>query len=67
MYDCPDHPVVQNMERTGCPDGRLPEEPRCPVCGAAAETFYTTKTGRIVGCDICLTQKEYWEFETEDY
>ena len=23
-YDLPDHPVIQNMERTGYPDGKEP-------------------------------------------
>ncbi len=30
-YDLPDHPVIQNMERTGYPDGKgadLPDLPR---------------------------------------
>lgn len=65
--DFPDHPVINNMERTGSPDGRDPEEPRCPVCGAAAETFFLDRAGQIVGCGCCLTTKEYWEIETEDY
>lgn len=27
----PDHPVVQNMERTGYPDGKEPQFPHCPI------------------------------------
>lgn len=67
MFACPDHPVIQHMEQTGFPDGREPVEPRCPVCGADAETFYQARTGQIVGCDCCLTTKEYWEIETEEF
>jgi hypothetical protein len=67
MFDCPDHPVVQNLCRTGYPDGREPEVFCCPICGADAENFYTTvKTRTIVGCEICLMPRPYWEFEMED-
>lgn len=64
----PDHPVIQNLERTGYPDGREPEEIRCPVCGSInGETFYTTRDRTIVGCEICLTARPYWEFEAEEF
>jgi transcription elongation factor Elf1 len=67
MVDCPDHPVVQNLCRTGYPDGREPEVFCCPICGADAENFYTTvKTRTIVGCEICLMSRPYWEFEMEE-
>lgn len=59
----PDHSVIQNRMRTGHPDGREPVEPVCPVCGEAAEVFYTNKTFRIVGCCCCLTETEYFEIE----
>ena len=39
-YDLPDHPVVQNLERTGYPDGKEPHYPRCPICGEECETIY---------------------------
>lgn len=61
MFDLPDHPVIRNMERTGYPDGKEPEEPRCPVCGAICETIYTYKGTDIVGCDICLTTKDAYD------
>lgn len=67
MPNCPDHPVVQNMCRTGFPDGREPEEMRCPACGETAERFYETRDGTIVGCECCLVSKPYWEYETEGY
>ena len=54
MFDMPEHPVLQNMERTGYPDGKEPRYPRCPVCGAACETIYKTKGYEIIGCDLCL-------------
>lgn len=58
-----EHPVITNLCRSGNPDGNDPPEQRCPRCGAEAEGFYTTKTRSVVGCDICLTRKLYYEFE----
>ena len=65
MFDCPDHPVIRNMERTGYPDGREPEETACPVCGAFGEDFFLAD-GTVVGCDICLKRIPYYEYEAED-
>ena len=64
MFELRDHPVVENLLRTGYPDGKEPEEIRCPVCGEDAEHFYVTKTGTVVGCECCLISKPYWEFES---
>ncbi len=58
MFDIPDDPIIRNMERTGYPDGKEPEEPRCPVCGAICETIYTYEGSEVVGCDQCLTAKD---------
>lgn len=53
--DLPDHPVIRNMERTGYPDGREPDTPRCPICGRECETIYYDKQcGDIFGCDECI-------------
>lgn len=58
----PDHPVIQNMEQTGYPDGREPEYPRCPVCGRVADTFYySIHHQEYVGCENCLRAQESWE------
>lgn len=67
MFECADHPVVQNLLRTGYPDGREPEEITCPICGAAAENFYVTANDgmTVVGCEICLIPRPYWEFEDD--
>jgi hypothetical protein len=32
-----DHPVVENLEQTGFPDGKLPLRLYCPVCGEECE------------------------------
>lgn len=49
-YDLPDHPVIQNMERTGYPNGKEPEYPRCPICGEECEDIYKDKDLNIVFC-----------------
>lgn len=54
-----DHPVIENMERTGYPDGKEPTYPHCPVCGAECDTIYKCKT-EIVGCGDCVTQSDAW-------
>lgn len=62
-----EHPVITNLCRTGYPDGREPEELKCPICGADAEHFYTTRDSRtVVGCEICLIPTPYYEFEPEE-
>ena len=53
-YDLPDHPVIQNMERTGYPDGKEPTFPICPVCGEECEEIFRDNDLNIVGCDICI-------------
>ena len=63
MYDIPDHPVIRNLERTGYPDGKEPEYPRCPICGAECETIYRDKDGDIFGCDECVDTKDAWDVE----
>ena len=60
-YDLPDHPVIQNMERTGYPDGKEPTFPICPVCGEECEEIFRDKDLNIVGCDICFNQSDAWE------
>lgn len=55
------------MERV--PERRLdpppepePIEPRCPICGAACDTFHVTKDHEIVGCEECLYAVDAWEW-----
>lgn len=60
-YDSPDHPMIQNMERTGYPDDKEPEYPICPVCGEETDTVYRNQTGEIVGCSECLRSRDAWE------
>lgn len=67
MFDIPEHPVIENLMRTGYPDGREPEEKKCPICGEAPEQFFEDKDGTIVGCDYCIKTKYYYEYEAEEF
>ena len=62
-HNIPDHPVIRNMERTGYPDGKEPEYPRCPICGEECETIYKSKDYDIVGCDECIRSIDAWDVE----
>lgn len=66
-YDLPDHPVVQNLERTGYPDGKEPRYPRCPVCGYETDMFYKDRDGWIIGCDKCVSTVDAWEETSDEY
>ena len=61
MYDIHDHPIIQNMERTGYPDGKEPTYPHCPICDGETDTFYKNKDGDIIGCDECVKTVDAWE------
>ncbi len=64
-YMISDHPVIRNMERTGYPDGRVPREYVCPVCGCECETVYTDPLNAVVGCDVCLEAKDVYDYYDE--
>lgn len=65
MTNFPDHPVIRNTEMTGYPDGKAPDYPKCPICGAEAEEFYKNIcNGDIVGCEDCVGK--VWADEMED-
>lgn len=60
IYNLSEHPVIRNLEHTGYPDGREPEYPHCPLCGAECDEIY--KAGDvIVGCDVCLRKVNAWQ------
>ena len=61
MFDVPDHPVIRGMEMTGCPDGKEPKYPVCPICGEETDIFYRDKDLNIIGCDECVTTVDAWE------
>ena len=61
----PDCPVIANMERTGYPNGKEPQYPQCPVCGAESDTFYADRYGDVMGCDDCVEKRDAWEHMEE--
>lgn len=59
MYqDIPDHPVIQNMERTGYPDGGKHLEVICPSCGDPCHTFYSNRFGNVFACENCVSVED---------
>ena len=52
--DIPDHPVIRNMERTGYPDGREPDRPRCPNCGNDEPGEIFELQDGSFRCDACI-------------
>jgi ribosomal protein L37AE/L43A len=58
-----DHPVIQNLEQTGYPDGRLPSRFYCPVCGEECEEYYIDGSGVIWGCEYCLQTVPAGEYD----
>lgn len=57
----PDHPIIQNCERSGYPDGKEPQAPHCPFCGEACTTVYIGFYNEIVGCENCIGTADAWE------
>lgn len=56
-----DHPIVQNLERTGTPDGQDPIDTTCPICSDYAEKYYLLD-GHIVGCNECIDEVDATEY-----
>lgn len=57
-----DHPIIENCERTGYPDGKEPKYPHCPICGKECEFIYrSVRTLELFGCDVCVEAKDAWE------
>lgn len=65
-YKVPDHPVIHKMERTGYPDGKEPEWPKCPYCEAETDTYYKDELGVIVGCENCIIPVDAWGENSKD-
>lgn len=64
MYDLPDHPDIERAQRTGYPDAREDRENVCPICGGGGGyLFYKNQDGEVVGCEVCLTTIEPYEYE----
>lgn len=58
-----DHPIIENMERTGYLSGKEPECPVCPICGEECDTIYADRSGEIFACDNCVDTKDAWDTE----
>lgn len=57
----PEHPIIQNMERTGYPDGREPQYPHCPICGSECNTVYLNDDMEVIGCEECVRPWDAWQ------
>lgn len=53
-----DHPVIENLMRTGYPTKEPPKSPVCPICQEHCSEVYIDKSLDIVGCDNCVTSTE---------
>ena len=42
------------------------ENPRCPCCGEECETDYLNFVREPVGCDVCLTAKDVYDYYEEE-
>ena len=40
MDNMRNHPIIENLERTGYPNGKEPKFPICSVCGEETDTLY---------------------------
>ena len=60
-----DHPIVENMERTGYPTHRKGPElvPICPVCHQQCGTI-STHEAYVIGCDNCVNTEDAWDIES---
>ena len=57
-----DDPVVTNMERTGYPDGKIPQTYMCQICGAEdVREIYSNGYQGVVGCEKCILKSDPWE------
>lgn len=55
-----DHPVIENLMRTGTPDGKEERYAHCPVCGAECDYIFKNKW-EILGCDVCIDKVDSFE------
>lgn len=61
LYEVPDHPTIRNLELSGYPDGKVPKEPICPICGSGCEVIYRDREREIVGCENCVKEIDAWD------
>lgn len=44
----------------------MENEVKCPECGGEPEVLYVNKAGEIVGCDLCLRSRYWFEVEVDE-
>ena len=62
-----DDPLIRYAQKNGFAPWNVPKEPRCPICGQDAESFYKDIDGEIVGCDNCIKEVDAWECADETH
>ena len=58
-----DHPVIENMMRTGYPTQKPSRVPVCPICQEPCDEVYVDKNLDIAGCDNCVHTEDPDETE----
>ena len=53
-----DHPIIENLMRTGYPTRETPKSPACPICHERCNEVYINNRLDIAGCDICVDTKD---------
>ena len=43
-----------------------PEPVTCPICEEKCEEVYIDRAGDVVGCDICMSTKDAYEWAAEE-
>lgn len=56
-----EHPDITSAGRTGYPCRKKEEYPICPICGEICDTVFCDRTGELIGCDECVSEKDAWE------
>lgn len=55
--------MIARIERTGYLHEPQTVTPRCPICGAEADTYYLDKDNIIVGCGFCVKTTDAYEYQ----
>lgn len=44
----------------------MDSEIKCPVCNGEPDVMYLNRGGEIVGCDLCLRSRYWFEVEVDE-
>lgn len=58
--------MIARIERTGYLHEPRTVTPRCPICGAEADTIYLDKYGDVAGCELCIKCVDAYDFLLND-